>query len=88
MEYFKIAKRFKRGKHDIYKISDIDGDNIKGTFYRYELQKIDKSETDTFKIEKIIKRKKINGIKHVLVKWLGWPDKFNSWVPETDVEDI
>ena len=88
MEYFKIVKRFKRGNQDLYKISDIDGDNIKGTFYRYELQKIDQSETDTYKIEKIIKRKKINGIRHVLVKWLGWPAKFNSWIPERDVKDI
>ncbi|CAG2238519.1 unnamed protein product [Mytilus edulis] len=71
MEYFKIVKRFKRGNQDLYRISEIDGDEnmIKGTFYRYELQKIDTSETDTYKIEKIIKRKKINGTKHVLVKW-------------------
>lgn len=88
VEYFKIAKRFKRDKQDIYKISDINGDLIQGSFYRYELQKINKSETDTFKIEKIIKRKKINGIKHVLVKWLGWPSMFNSWIPERDVDDI
>ena len=88
MEYFKIVKRFKRGNQDLYKISDIDGDDIKGTFYRYELQKINKTETDTYKIEKIIKQKKLDGIKHVLVKWLGWPAKFNSWVPETDVKDI
>lgn len=58
MEYFKIAKRFKRGNQDLYKISDLDGYDIKGTLYRYELQKINKSETDTYKIEKIIKRKK------------------------------
>jgi len=88
VEYFKIAKRVRRGKQDVYKISDINGDMIQGTFYRYELQKIDKSETDSFKNEKIIKRKKINGTKHVLVKWLGWPSRFNSWIPEKDVEDI
>jgi hypothetical protein len=49
---------------------------------------LSKTETDSFKIEKIIKRKKINGTKDVLVKWLGWPSKFNSWIPEKDVEDI
>jgi hypothetical protein len=88
VEYFKIAKRVRRGKQDVCKISDINGVMIQGTFYRYELRKIDKSETDSFKIEKISKRKKINGTKDVLVKWLGWPSKFNSWIPEKDVEDI
>ena len=65
MEYFKIVKRFKRGNKDIYIIADIDGDKIKGTFYRYELQKINKTETDTYKIEKIIKRKKIDGVQNM-----------------------
>lgn len=88
VEYFKVANRFKRGNQDIYKLIDMLGDEIHGTFYRYELQKVMKSDTDTYKVEKIIKRRKWKGRKQVLVKWLGWPAKFNSWVDDTDIRVI
>ena len=88
VEYFKIAKRVRRGKQDVYKISDINGVMIQGTFYRYELQKIDRSETDSFKIEQNNQKKENKWYKTCFVKWLGWPSKFNSWIPEKDVEDI
>ena len=61
---------------------------IQGTFYRYELQKIDKSETDSFKIEQNNQKKENKWYKTCFVKWLGWPSKFNSWIPEKDVEGI
>lgn len=88
LEYFKISKRFKRENQDIYNIVDILGDDIRGTFYRYELQKIDKADTEMYKIEKIIKRRKVAGKDQVLVKWLGWPTKFNSWVSKDEVKAI
>ena len=88
VEYFKIADRFKRGNQDLYKLTDILGDPIKGTFYRYELQKVVKSDTDVYKIEKIIKKKKVNGKIQLLVKWMGWPSKFNSWIDENELKDI
>ena len=58
-----------------YSIVDLMGEDIKGTFYEQELQK---AKQQTFKIEKIIKRD--NKKKMALVKWSGYPDKFNSWV--------
>ena len=61
-----------------YKIKDYDGEVIRGKFYKQELQRI-KSTSDTFKIEKILKTRKVKGVKEYLVKWRGYPDKFNSW---------
>lgn len=89
LEYFKISKRFKREDKDIYKITDILGDPIKGTFYRNELQKIEQSDNDLYKVEKIIKKRKIaRNETEVLVKWVGWPSKFNSWVNENTLKDV
>jgi hypothetical protein len=51
LEYFKIAKRYKRDNQYIYTLKDTLGDEICGTFYRYELQKIDKADTEMYKIE-------------------------------------
>ena len=59
-----------------YSIVDLMGEEIKGSFYEKELQK---AKQQTFRIEKIIKREKKK--KMALVKWSGYPDKFNSFIP-------
>jgi len=61
-----------------YKIVDYNNEEIKGTFYEQELQK---ATLELFKIENIIKKK---GNKS-MVKWLGYPDTFNSWVDNSDL---
>ena len=38
-------------------------------------------------IEKVIKTKYVRGIKHILVKYRGYPDKFNQWIPAKNVFD-
>lgn len=37
-----------------------------------------------YKIERVIRRRVRNGRREMLVKWLLWPEKFNSWIPEAD----
>ena len=64
-----------------YKLKDLQGEEIKGTFYEPELQK---TEQQIFRIEKIIKKEKGKS----LVKWKGYPDKFNSWVDNKDLIDL
>ena len=49
-----------------YKITDYNGEEIKGSFYEQELQKTSQS---TFRIEKVLKGQ---GDKS-LVKWIGYP---------------
>ena len=64
-----------------YGIKDLAGEDIKGKFYEPELQKIDKSD-DVYIVEKILKTRKRGGKIEHLVKWRGYPDKFNSWVSD------
>ena len=59
-----------------YKIKDLLGEDIKGYFYKQELQKVDQ---EIFRIEKVLKKYYKN--KRMFVKWKGYPDKFNSWEP-------
>ena len=51
-----------------YKIEELDGVPLKGTFYEQDLQKVTVSEDDLFRVEKVLKRK---GNK-LLVRWKGW----------------
>ena len=64
-----------------YKLTDLKGEEIEGTFYEPELQK---TEQQIFRIEKVIKKEKGRS----LVKWKGYSDKFNSWVDNKDLIDL
>ena len=64
-----------------YKIADLNGEEIKGSFYEPELQK---TSQQLFRIEKVIKREK----KKSLVKWKGYSDDFNSWVNNKDIVNL
>ena len=61
-----------------YVISDMNGEDINGSFYEKELQS---TNQQIFRIEKIIKRK---GNK-LYVKWKGYDDSFNSWINKKDI---
>ena len=67
-----------------YKIRDWKGEEIQGSFYAEELQKI--QEPKVYKVERILDRKRVRGRAMVLVKWLGYSDDFNQWIPESDID--
>jgi transposase InsO family protein len=69
-----------------YRIRDWNGESVRGSFYAEELQKI--REPEDYRIERVLERKKIRGRKMALVKWLGYPDEFNQWINESDIEDV
>ena len=56
-----------------YLINDLNGEEIKGSFYEKELKKTNQKE---FSMEKVIKKK---GDK-LYVKWEGYNNSFNSWI--------
>ena len=60
---------------------------MEGTFYEPELQSVNVDSATEYHIEKIFKRRVRNKCKEVLVHWLHWPKKYDSWKPEGDVKD-
>ena len=64
-----------------YKIADLNGDEITGTFYEPKLLK---TSQELYRIEKVIKRGKTKS----LVKWKVYSDDFNSWVDNKDIVNI
>ena len=59
-------------------ISDLNGEEIIGSFYEKELQKTNQKE---FRIEKVTKRKE----NKLCVKWKGYNNSFNSWIDKKDL---
>ena len=62
----------------LYYLRDFNAEEIKGGFYEQELQLV--HEPEEYRIEKVLKTKRVNGKVLHLVKWKGWSNKFNSWV--------
>lgn len=87
-EIFKISERFNRYRIPIYKLTDLNGEVLKGTFYESEMQKVHYNPEDTFKIEKVLKYKGRGRNRKALVKWLDWPSRFNSWIAESEIQDL
>lgn len=62
----------------VYKLKDLAGESLLGTFYKEELQKV--TDSGYYPIEKILKTRQKNGRKEYFVKFQDYPEKFNMWV--------
>jgi len=89
-ELFKITDILKhRHPHTVYKAEDTMGEEIAGTFYDKEFQVIDpKRASESFVIEKILKKDTKQGVPSTFVKWKGHPAKYNSWIPDTELKKL
>ncbi|KAF8795493.1 putative uncharacterized transposon-derived like protein [Argiope bruennichi] len=63
----------------VYKIKDLNGEEIEGTFYEQELQKV--IDSGFYPVEKILKTRTRKGQLEYFVKFRGYPEKFNTWLP-------
>lgn len=80
---FKIRKVQYNTDPITYLIKDsyYDDQEIEGAMYAEELQLV--KYPDDYLVEKILRRR--DG--EVFVKWLGFSDEHNSWIPESDLVD-
>jgi len=84
IEFFIISKSLPTTP-PTYVLKDLKDEELSGVFYEKELQKVDQNN-DIYRIEKVIDQKTINKKKYFLIKWLGWPEKFNSWEREENLK--
>ena len=66
-----------------YRLVDLQGEAVTGSFHEQELQR---SSQEIFRIEKVIRRD--NKRKRALVKWRGYPDKFSSWISLSELNKL
>ena len=70
----------------VYRLQDLQGEFLDGTFYEKEMQKV--TSPDSFLVEKVLKEKGKGKNKQYLVRWLGYPPKFDSWVGDKDIARV
>ena len=85
-ELFTIYKRMAH-QIPVYKLKDDAGEILDGTFYETELQEIIKND-DFYRVQKILHKRKCKGVVEYFIKWKGYPDEFNSWVPESNMSKL
>lgn len=87
-ELFRIVDRKSQNGISQYQIKSWDNELIDGLFYDEELVKVQVNPETKFKVEKIIRKQKRQGQKGYIVRWLGWPVRYDSWVSEKDMHDL
>lgn len=78
-EIFTIRKRFPSNPVT-YLLEDLKHEIIRGRFYEQELQKVIKSSSDFWRVEKILKTRGVGKKKEHFVKWKGFDSRFKSWI--------
>jgi transposase InsO family protein len=88
-EIFVITHRYRFQNIPLYRLNDMTKESIQGTFYANELQRVTKDEQSVYHIERVIKRIRVKGGGYqYLVRWLGWPAKFDSVVPASEIQTL
>ena len=72
----------------VYKLEDLMSEEVDGYFYEQELSYVPNPDDIEYKVEKVIRRKTLKGKKLALVKWKGYSDKFNEWIPAEDLRSL
>ena len=89
-EIFSIHERLKTEPVS-YIVKDYKKEVLKGAFYEKELQKVilpDDPEDKVYKIEKVLRRRQVNGQKQVYVKWEGYSKEHNQWISADAVKNF
>ena len=82
MKLMKVAAVFKHLPRVLYQLESLSGEVIEGKFYQEELTLV--LNQDEYLVEKVLKKKG----KKLFVKWLGYPESFNSWINADDVTSV
>jgi transposase InsO family protein len=89
-EVFKIIKIITINSTPVYVLQDLMKEDITGTFYTEELQKVginitEMIENNEYLIEEVLKTKKVNGKKLYYVSWVNYPKSENCWIKESQL---
>lgn len=86
-EFFISDVRVMKDGLIMYKVKDAHDEEIKGSFYPQELQRVERKE-EIYQIDAVLDERGRGKKKEYFVSWQGYPDTFNSWVPANALQDI
>lgn len=79
---YQIVSINNRGR-PMYTLKNYGGKILNKRMYAEEIQKV---TPEKFRVEKVIRYKKVNGKRLALVKWVGYEQEHNSWIEASEIE--
>jgi transposase InsO family protein len=70
----------------VYKLKDTMGEDIEGACYPEEIQHIPEPATHIIEVERVLRQRRVDKQAEYLVKFKGWPHKFNRWLTKPELE--
>ena len=68
----------------LYTLASLDDKEVLiGNFYQYQITPVNQTH---HRIEKVLKKDNKTG--RSFVRWEGYPERFNSWVEDSDISTI
>ena len=86
-EIFIIKARHKTAP-STYSLKDFLGEAILGTVYEAEITKVLESDNPVYRVEKVLKKRRRQGVQEYFVKWDGWDKRYNSWVTSDEMVQL
>ena len=87
-ELFRVTTRSLNQGIPKYEVKDFANEPIIDKFSNDELQKVLVDEDTQYDVDKVLRKRKRNGKTQLLVHWVGWPSKFDSWIDEDQLKDF
>lgn len=85
-EYYRIVRINRTLPVALYYLKSLDtGERLQGGLYANELQR---QRGDLWKIERVLGRRTRRGVREIKVKWKNFGNRWNEWIPETNVQRV
>ena len=85
LEVFKISKVLRRSPRHLYKLENLRGESIDEQFYAEELTPVTITKKTEYLVDKILDSRVRRGIREHLVRWRGYGQAFDSWIPASNI---
>ena len=83
-----VTSRYSKSNINRYTLKDQLSQPVPGSFTEDQLVLTRVDDDTEYRVEKILRYKNINGVRHALVKWHNYPSKYNSYVAVSQIKDI
>jgi transposase InsO family protein len=89
-EHYKVVdmKPQRRGgiPRPVYKLKDMLDEDIEGVCYPEEIQHVPEPAAHIIEVERVLRKRQVGKQVEYLVKFKGWPHKFNRWITQAELD--
>ena len=86
--YF-ISGRYSKSNVHRYKLKDYQNKPVENrSFTQNQIKLVHVNSETIYRIQEVLHQKVIRGVLHSYVKWVDYPDSYNSYIPSKDIVQL